>query len=666
MCGITGIISRSPINLSQVDAVARLNDLLTHRGPDGDGHLRADHLCMAMRRLSIIDLSTGWQPLYNEDRTLALICNGEVYNFVELRKSLESRGHRFATKSDCETILHLYEDHGDDCVQHLRGMYAFALWDSRRRRLLVVRDRMGEKPLYLVERDGELIFCSELRALVQAGVLPMELDPGAIHEYFHFGFVPEPRCPLKGVRKLRAGHLLAIDVDPWRVEERCYWRLEDSPPIEGDPPTLIRAELERISELIIRSDVPVGVALSGGLDSSIIATLAQKNYPGTMQAITIGYEGTPWQDERAMARELAAHLKMPIHEVELTCQDMVDTFAQMSLDRDEPIDDSAATGLWMIMRKAREVGLPVMLGGIGGDELFWGYSWVRAAAAATRRRQAALGGNGRVIGLRDYLAVSRPPLSYTGGVRWLTSLGGLRDGLSNWRKDRGADPRRMLFYDQHAGFAEALRTGNSLYSDGFARIASATDPLTRFDHDQPWPNLDVTMIRMICDTFLRGDAIPLGDRLSMAWSVEMRLPLVDSRLAEIVVGLTKTQASVAGSPKKWLRDAVKDVLPSFVMCRRKRGFSSPWRQWGSALKRSHGERLPGGFLVQHGVLNEQAAQRLSRWLHRPPLAMPRVMASRALVLETWCGMLDESSRSMRVSPSEPSAGVSRRPLEPAR
>lgn len=643
MCGITGIISRSAINPSQVDAVARLNELLTHRGPDGDGHFRTDHLCMAMRRLSIIDLTGGWQPLYNEDRTLALICNGEIYNFVELRKSLEARGHHFATRSDGETILHLYEEHGDDCVQHLRGMYAFALWDSRRRRLLIVRDRMGEKPLYLVERDGELIFCSELRALVQAGVLPMELDPGATHEYFHYGFVPEPRCPLKGVHKLPAGHLLAITVDPWRVEEKCYWRLEDSPPIEGDPPTLIRAELERISELIIRSDVPVGVALSGGLDSSIIATLAQKNYPGTMQAITIGYEGTPWQDERAMARELATHLKMPIHEVELTCKDMVDTFAQMSLDRDEPIHDASDTGLWMVMRKAHEIGLPVMLGGLGGDELFWGYPWVRAANAATKRRLAVHAGSGGAPSLRDYLSISAPPISYTGGVRWLRSMGGLLDGVRHWRDDRRADPNQMIFFDLHAAFIEALSSTAVLYTPEFAALTEHVDPREHFNAPQPWGNIDLSMIRMICDTFLCSNAIPLGDRLSMAWSVEMRLPLVDYRLSEVVVGLTKTQSSVAGSAKRWLREAVTGIVPAFVLDRRKRGFSPPWRQWGRALQEAHGDRLVNGYLRENGVLSERGATSLRRSLATPPLAMPRYLGHRALVLETWCEQLASST-----------------------
>lgn len=640
MCGICGLISRSSVSPDQAEVVARLNDRIAHRGPDGEGHFRAEHVCLAMRRLAIIDLSTGWQPLYNEDRSLALVANGEVYNYVELRKSLEVRGHRFHTKSDCENILHLYEEYGDDCVHHLRGMYAFALWDSKRRRVLIVRDRMGEKPMYLVEKPGQIWFCSELRALVQSGVIGMELDPGAVNLYMHYGYVPEPRCPLQGVRKLPAGHLLTVDVDTWKVQERCYWRMEDAPPIEGNPPTLVREELERISELIIRSDVPVGVALSGGLDSSLIAVLAQKNYPGTMQAITIGYEGSPWQDERSMARELAQHLQMPMHEVELSRDDLTRSFSQMTLDRDEPIADISGIGYWTVMKKAREVNLPVMLAGQGGDELFWGYAWLRAAAAATRRRALMRSGNG--AGLRDYLSVTRPPVSYTGGLRWLKSMGGLRTGWRQWRDDRTVDPNRLAFYEIDPVFAEAQATLASLFEPAFARKAISADPFLPFTVAGDWGNTDVALMRLISETYLRQNGIAQGDRLSMASSVELRLPLVDYRLAEIVVGLTKTQPSVAGTAKQWLREAVKDIVPEFVMKRRKRGFSPPWRQWARSLQQSHGSQLLDGYLRQHGVISEAGAREMYDWLSPPTLTLSRNVPERVLLLEVWCRALQAS------------------------
>ena len=297
MCGIAGIVARRPLSPDNREALTALSLKLAHRGPDGAGQFFGDHVALASRRLSVIDLEGGAQPLYNEDRSLALICNGEIYNHVELRRALESRGHTFATHSDCEAILHLYEEQGERCVHALRGMFAFALWDSRKRRLLLARDRMGEKPLYLVESQGTVVFASELKVLVAQGVVPFRLDPSAVSAYFHFSYVPDSFCAVQGVRKLPPGHTLTIDVDPWKCTQKRYWKLDDAQPLDGDPATLIREELERISEIIVRSDVPVGVALSGGLDSSAVATLAAKRYPGTLQAVTVGYAGFPRQDE---------------------------------------------------------------------------------------------------------------------------------------------------------------------------------------------------------------------------------------------------------------------------------------------------------------------------------------------------------------------------------
>src|SRR5687768_3325767 len=387
MCGIAGFASRNVISEAELDAVSRVNQSLVHRGPDGEGQYGSAHVALAMRRLSIIDLEGGWQPLYNEDRSLTLIANGEIYNFVELRQQLESHGHQFSTGSDCETILHLYEEHGTDCVLYLRGMFSFALWDAKRQRLMLARDRMGEKPLYIYESDGQLLFASEMKALLASGMVPFELDAPAIDLYFHYQYVPEPLTPLKGVRKLDAGHILVVDVANWRVTDERYWSMEDAPPLAGDPATLIREELETVSEIVIRSDVPVGVALSGGLDSSAIAALAASKYPGTMHAFSVGYPGSPRNDERADARALAAHIGLPFHDVELTTGDMVAFFPELVYWRDDPIADMAGYGYYAVSKLARENEVPVLLQGQGGDELFWGYNWVREAARESSRKE---------------------------------------------------------------------------------------------------------------------------------------------------------------------------------------------------------------------------------------------------------------------------------------
>ena len=641
MCGIAGIITRDALQTGHIEMLACLNGGMHHRGPDGEGFYHDHHLALAMRRLSIIDLTTGWQPLYNEDRSLVLVANGEVYNFIELRQRLEAMGHTFTTHSDCETILHLYEEYGDQCVDHLRGMYAFALWDTRRRRVLIARDRMGEKPLYIASNDGKIVFASELKALVRAGVVPFELDPHSVNLYYHYGYIPEPNTALRGVRKLPAAHILTIDIDNWKFHERRYWHIEDAPPIEADPVTVIREELDRISSLIIRSDVPIGVALSGGLDSSIVATLAAKKYPGTMQAFTVGYAGSPLQDERSQARELADHLQMPFHEIELSTADLIEQFPKVNYFRDDPIADIAGVGYYAVMQAAREQGVPVMLMGQGGDELFWGYRWVREALAATQRKWALH--NGEKIGLRDYLKITRPPLSYTLGLQWLRELGGLRTGWRQYRSDFSSAAERAVFYETEHCFRDAMQhIHRGLYTRDFSEQVRADDLTAGFVRSECISSPELTLTRLICESYLAENGIAQGDRLSMAASVELRLPFVDYKFVETVVGLSKAHPGEASAqPKKWLRDAVQGIVPDFVMTRRKRGFSPPWRTWNKALSNAYGDQLLDGYLVQHGVITPKAARYERQRLNPHPLGMPALLSGKTLVLENWCRQMSE-------------------------
>lgn len=641
MCGIAGIVTREPLQSTQRDLAARLNKYLEHRGPDGGGEFHDGHIAIAMRRLSIIDLNTGWQPLYNEDRSLVLVANGEVYNFIELRQQLESRGHRFSTGSDCETILHLYEERGDRCVDHLRGMFAFALWDMRQRRLLLARDRMGEKPLYLARTDRQIVFASELKALVHGAVVPFELDPHAVHLYYHYGFVPEPMAALRGVRKLPAAHTLTIDVDRWQIDERCYWSMEDAPPVEGDPGTVIREELDRIGQLIIRSDVPVGVALSGGMDASTIATLAARKYPGTMHAFTVGYSGRPLQDERGEAKELADHLNMPFHEIEISTSELVSLFPKVNHYRDDPIADISGVSYYVVMRSAREQGVPVMLMGQGGDELFWGYPWVRTALVASQRKLALR--NGGSVGLADYLKITKPPYSYTMGLLWLKSLGGLLSGWRQYRSDFVTPIDRVVFYDSEYGFKSAAEGVRDSYTPAFLEQIAGMDPTETFTKRDSQSPLDITLIRLICETYLRENGIVQGDRLSMATSVECRLPLVDYRLVETVIGLHKARPVTHSQHKRWLQDAVRHIVPPFVWSRRKRGFSPPWRSWSKALSEAYGDQLIDGYLVQNGVLRTDRARQRRGQLSPLPWAGPDVIAGRSLVLENWCRQMGGGS-----------------------
>ena len=633
MCGIAGILSRKPLLPGQIEQLARMSRAMIHRGPDGAGEYKTERFAMAMRRLSIIDLATGQQPLFDEDGSLVLIANGEIYNYVELRDQLRDRGHVFKTGSDCEVILHLYQEHGADCVHHLRGMFAFALWDMRRQALFLARDRMGEKPLYLYEQDGFLAFGSELKTLVQSGIVPARLDPSAIERFFYYHYVPEPLTPIEGVRKLDAGCSLTVTLDPWKVEERTYWRMEDAPPLEGDPIRLIREQLESIAKLVIRSDVPVGIALSGGLDSSAIAVLATRNYPGTMHAFSVGYAGRPHSDERVHAHELASHLNMPFHEIEISSSQVVDSFLDVVRWQDDPIADMSGFGYFAVARAAREAGIPVLLQGQGGDELFWGYSWVAAAARQSARK--ALLDPAKGPRFRDYLELSGPKMRpRRAPIDWFMSLAGLRTSLAAYHRDRLGPRERLVFYDATDQFRVAAEQSPLIHPPHFLESLGGSTPYDIFTRALPWPDIGVAITRLICDTYLRENGIAQGDRLSMASSVELRLPLVDYRLVETVIGLRKVHPDSSLPSKSWLRDSMKDLLPDWVSKRPKRGFQTPVRDWYRPLFARHGHLLVDGALVELGVLKPEAARQFAKGSY--PLSHAVPSAFNALVLEAWC------------------------------
>lgn len=646
MCGISGMICRS----GNVDGsvIRRMHKMLRHRGPDGEGHYGDGYIEMMHRRLSIIDLEGGSQPLFNEDRSLVLVANGEIYNHVELRERLKDRGHRFATGSDCETILHLYEECGTDCVRQLRGMFAFALWDTRLRRLVLARDRMGEKPLFLYQSHDRLLFASELKAMLASGVVPFQLDPHAVDLYFHYGYVPEPLTAVQGITKLDAAQVLTVDIDPWRVETNCYWQLENAPPLEGDSDELIREQLEDVSRLVIRSDVPVGVALSGGLDSSLITALAAKDYPGTLHAFSVGYPGRPEFDERREAKALAEYLHIPLHEVEISSGEMVDFFPELFFWQDDPIANIAAYAYFSIMKRAGEVGVPVILQGHGGDELFWGYPWVRQCVALTERKQQR--GRPSWLSLPRYLS----PLGNGVPAAKLYSPGrisrAVRDGWHRFLVDYLSPTGQMVFYDHSPDFRQAQSARAGLYT------ASFRDQLKQRAHDlftfeTPWPRVDIRMTDLICRTYLREDGIALSDRLSMASSVELRLPLVDHRFVETAVGLRKAKRDDDQPPKIRLRKAIEPLLPKWVLNRKKRGFQPPLHLWYQQLFDRYGSMLPGGFLEEAGILSSGAANRLAAGEF--PRRTVHPLSFKALCLEQWC-------RSMAAIAASASTGASSR------
>ena len=626
------MIAAEPLTRGTLSRVVHMSAAMFHRGPDGEGSFHDGPVALAMRRLSVIDLHGGQQPLFNEDGSLALIANGEIYNHVELRDQLRSQGHRFKSGSDCEVIVHLYEQYGLDCVKHLRGMFAFALWDARLRRLMLARDRMGEKPLYLHIRPREIYFASELKGLLAAGCAPFALDPTAVNLYFHYGYVPEPMTPIRGVRKLPAAHVLTIDADSWEQKQWCYWRMEDVPACTENPVEAIRHELATISSLIVRSDVPIGIALSGGLDSSAIAAMTATHYPDVMQAFTVGYREECPFDERDAAKALAKHLNMPIHEIELCADDVASFFPELMYWLDDPIADISAFGYYSVMKAAKAHGVSVMLQGHGGDELFWGYPWVREAVTQTTRKL-----RGQVsddFKFRNYLTLTTPAYwSLWGMKEWLKSGAGLCPSWEAYSRDWSTPKEQAVFYDLTPDFQLARKGVGDLYTKTFLDRLQETAVYDVFTIPFPWPAVDILLTQLICQTYLRENGIAQGDRLSMASSVELRLPLVDYRLVETVIGLRKASSDHTLLPKAWLRQALSNVVPDWVLNRPKRGFTPPLHEWHKAIFAAHGATLDDGFLVEAGVLRPSSARELSKGPYPAGAGAP--LSFKALTLELW-------------------------------
>jgi asparagine synthase (glutamine-hydrolysing) len=603
MCGIAGVISPIPLTDGESGVVDRMNQCLVHRGPDSGGRFCVDRVAMGMRRLSIIDLEGGQQPIFNETGEVAIVCNGEIYNYVELRDELLRRGHRFSSGSDVETIVHLYEEKSLEFLSGLRGMFALALWDGTRQRLILARDRMGEKPLYWY-RDprGRVWFASEMKSLLLAldreAAVP---SPDAVNLFLTYQYVPEPRTMFEAVRKLPAGHLFEISTsNPRDATPRRYWDYLAPRCSTGDAVEQVRTELERACKIMGRADVPVGIALSGGIDSSVVAALSVRTYPGTLQAFTVGYPGRPENDERLAASSLARHLDIPFFEVELKEEDFIRGLPQLIWSMDDPIADIAAYGYYAVAALARGQGVPVLLSGLGGDELFWGYSWVRDAVRRTEQKR-----------VRNSLS------------RWFhESVGGRGTGGSEY----------MVLFDLH----EDLRRGD-LWSRAILTPSAAerlpANLWMNYIETSEWDRVPIRLSNILNQTWLVSNCLALADRTTMAHSIEMRLPLLDGPLIELVTGFRQNGLNDWQKPHKWLLiEAVKGILPEEIFWRQKQGFTPPVRQWMEAVGKRYGFMVTDGTLVRRGILNKSA---VARFLATGP---DTFFAYKLVLLEIWCRM----------------------------
>lgn len=605
MCGILGLIHRESSTRAPLTAeeLARLS----HRGPDGTGVFTDDHAQFGHARLSIIDLTdAGHQPMRSADGRYVVTYNGEIYNYLEIKTELESLGEIFHSHSDTEVLLVAYKVWGADCLLRFRGMFAFVIWDAQEKIAFLGRDRCGEKPLFYQFNQRTLTFSSELKALIPLLDELPDIDVSVVDMYLHYQYVPEPFTLLKGIHKLAAGHSLTLSIDSWQATPKRYWCIEtvtDPIPERSDSAFIlsrIRDALEDAVKMTLRSDVPVGVALSGGIDSGMIAALAQKNYPEPMHAFCVGYPGRPAYDERAQARALAESLGMIVHEVELPVDSFVDFFPELVTVMDEPIADPAAFGHYSVPRAAADQGIKVLLSGIGGDEIFWGYPYVTQSVELNQQlldhpsiKFAAqwLGSSSAQLFLNK---VAHYPHAHQTIKKWAAILQKVGDTHN--------PSEQLMYYMLHPDFdgpfaLKAEVYGSAMYSLGPDSLFKPTAIGLRSREKIP-----AAVIRMLFDTWLTSNCLSLGDRVGMAVGVETRMPFLDAKLIELVMQLRANNPDHALGQKAWLRAALKGVLPDEVLTRPKAGFQPPLQEWLSGVVGRYGEMLSNGQLVQSGVL----------------------------------------------------------------
>jgi asparagine synthase (glutamine-hydrolysing) len=437
---------------------------------------------------------------------------------------------------------------------------------------------------------------------------------------------------IRGVSKLPAGHTMTVDITKWEKKTHCYWRMEDAPALDGNPVELLDAQLQEIGKQIIRSDVPVGVALSGGLDSSLVAALAARYSPQKIHALTVGYEGSVESDERGAAKKFAQYLDIPWTDIQLSTSEVIAGLPELVLRMDDPIGDIAGYGYYAVMRGARDQNLPVMLQGQGGDELFWGYSWVRDAAARSRLKALATQHGWKAFG--NYWRAELPCSKSIKDVRrWFKKLMGLSPALRKLQYDCSTPRNQLAFYNMSNEYQAAEELKNQLFSKTYLHELPKHQAASLFSKDELWEDIDTSLTKLICETYLIENGMAQGDRLSMASSVELRLPLVDYRFVETVIGIRKNKSDYNDTPKKHLRDVAAGILPDWVMNRKKRGFSPPVDQWMNGIQTRYGKNLNDGFLIRQGILDQSTVHSMTK--SQPQRGPMRNVWHALIVLELW-------------------------------
>ncbi len=564
MCGICGFVHRRAEAPADPMLLQRMCDVIVHRGPDDEGKAFFPGAAVGMRRLSIIDLSTGAQPMYNEDGSLAIVFNGEIYNHVELRHELTAKGHRFRSRCDTEAILHAYEEYGTDCPNKLNGMFAFAVYDLRKRRLFLARDRIGIKPLYYSVDEDRLLFASELKSILQAPDVPREIDPCALDAFLTFEYIPGPMSIFKAVRKLPPGHWLLYE--DGRVTIRPYWSFDyhSSELSEAELQRRLVELLEDAVRIRLMSDVPLGAFLSGGLDSSSVVAMMSRSSSEPVKSFSIGFSNATYNElpyARAVARAFGTE-----HHEEIITPDVAALTERILWMLDEPFGDFSVFPTYLVSQMARRY-VTVALSGDGGDELLAGYDTYIAQKMAQRwRRLPSLLRRGLIEPLVELL----PPTEK-------------KKGLIN-RAKRFVEGVRLPEHLQHVRWMIFLQQAEKelLYSPDFSRQLTDYDSYGFIEEafrqtasPDPLDQQEYVDIK----TYLVDDILVKVDRMSMAVSLEARVPFLDYRFVEFAATIPSGLRLCGKRTKHILKEAMKDILPLQIIQRGKEGFSIPIKTW---------------------------------------------------------------------------------------
>lgn len=559
MCGISSIYRYSTISESDITKLHAMNDEMHYRGPDDRGVWNDDTCGMAQVRLSIIGLQKGKQPLFNEDKSLVLICNGEIYNYVELKKDLIIKGHVFNSDSDSETILHLYEEYGVKCLDHLRGMFAFCLWDTRLKQLFAARDRIGEKTLYYAQIPSGVVFSTELKAILKYYVEKPQINLEALAEPIRYTSpVHKKDTYIEQIKRIEPGQYILVDESGLRTFS--FWKRDLSDRFTGsfDEAKTETLRLMRESiDICLRSDVPVAVMLSGGIDSSAIAALA-KETGREVHTITAGYKGKHDVDERDVARRFAKEKGFIYHEIELDEDDFRNSFNELTRYIDEPITDSAAIAQWALYKKVKNLGFKVLLGGMGGDELFYGYPYWNNLAESlniTRQHQNLFPWKGTEK-KKAYLRFLAKHWKYVLLAGYPLKISDSTVGF--WQYDDYVKFSSDAFFD----------------FDGVQHSFSQVDLYKSWGNCKPGNELDL-VYQFSFDNIMTMAYLYLSDRLGMGNSLEIRSPLLDYKLVEFVSGLPQNIKYKKGQPKYFLKEILRGIVPDYILFAQKRGFTPP-------------------------------------------------------------------------------------------